>query len=323
LLRERPRPFIYAVLVHLLLLAVLVFSLDWEATVKPGAERKKAPVQAVVVDASKLDAEVQRQKQLEEKKQRDEQERLKRLEQRAKEAQQKRQQEEKRIADLKRKQQEEDRRKKEKAQKQAEAKKKAEAEKKRKAELAAKKKAEAEKKRKAEAERKRKEEEKRKAEAERKRQEEEKRKAEAERKRQEEEKRKAEAERKRKQEEARRKAAEQEMQARLAAEQKRLAAQRQSAMQRMINEYVLYIQEKVQRSWIRPPGSASELSCTVEVRLIPSGEVIDAQIARSSGNPAFDRSVESAVFKASPLPVPPDSEVMEQFRLLRFEFRPG
>ena len=308
-MRERPRPFFYAVLVHVLLLAVLVFSLDWEATVKPGAERKKAPVQAVVVDASKLDAEIRRQKQQEEEQQREEQEKLKRLERQAREAEQKRKQEEQRIADLKRKQEEELRRKKREAKKQAEARKKAEAEKKRKAELAAKKKAEQEKQRKAEAERKRKEEEKRKAEAER--------------KRKEEEKRKAEAERKRKQEEARRKAAEQEMQARLAAEQERMAAQRQSAIQRMINEYVLYIQEKVQRSWIRPPGSASELSCTVEVRLIPSGEVIDAQIVRSSGNSAFDRSVESAVFKASPLPVPPDSEVMEQFRSLRFQFKPG
>ena len=119
------------------------------------------------------------------------------------------------------------------------------------------------------------------------------------------------------------KAAEAEMQARLAAEQERLATQRRSAMQRMIDEYVLYIQEKVQRSWIRPPSSGAGLSCTVEVRLIPSGEVIDAQIVRSSGNAAFDRSVEAAVFKASPLPVPPDAEVMEQFRSLRFEFKPG
>ncbi len=315
LLREKPRPFIYAVLVHLLLLAVLVFSLDWETNVKPAAERNKAPVQAVVVDASKLDAEIERRKKLEEQKLR---------EQRAREA------EKKRLADLKRKQEQEAKRKKAEAKRQAEAKKKAAAEKKRKAELAAKKKAEEEKKRKAEAERKRKEEAKRKAEAERKRKEEAKRKAEAERKRKEEEKRKAEAERKRKEEakrkaeaERRRKAAEQELQARLAAEQKRLAAQRQSAMQRMINEYVLYIQEKVQRSWIRPPGSSSALSCTVQVRLVPGGEVVDAQIVRSSGNPAFDRSVEAAVFKASPLPVPPDREVMEQFRSLRFEFRPG
>jgi len=308
LLRERPRPFVYAVLVHLMLLAVLIFSFDWTPSIRPTTASKPAPVQAVVVDAAQLDAEVKRQKQLEEQKQREVQEKLKRAEEQAKAAEEKRQQEDKRAAEMKRQREEQ-------ARKQAEEK--------RKAEVAARQKAEAEKQRKAaEAEKQRQEEAKRKAEAEKKRQDEAKRKAEAEKQRQEEAKRKAEAEKKR-QEEAARKAAEQEMQARLAAEQERMATQRRSAMQRMIDEYVLYIQEKVQRSWIRPPSSGSELSCTVEVRLIPSGEVIDAQIVRSSGNAAFDRSVEAAVFKASPLPVPPDAEVMEQFRSLRFEFKPG
>ncbi len=289
MLRQHPRPFIYAVLVHLVLLGVLIFSLDWTSTVKPSASRQRAPIQAVAVDAAKLNAELQRRKQLEEQKRREAQEELKR-EQDAKEAERKRIQEEKRQAELKREQEQEQRRK-------------AEAERKRQAELAVKKKAEAEKKRKEEEARK-------KAAAEKKR-------------KQEEARKKAEAEKKRKEVEAARKKAEQELQARLAAEQEREAAQRRSAMQRMIDEYVLYIQEKVQRSWIRPPSSGSELSCTVEVRLIPSGEVIDAQVARSSGNSAFDRSVEAAVFKASPLPVPPDPEVMEQFRSLRFEFKPG
>ena len=306
-LRERPRPFVYAVLVHLVLLAVLVFSLDWAPSTKPSTASKPAPVQAVVVDAERLDAEVQRQKAQNEKQQRQEQEKLRRIEEQTRAAERKREQEEKRIVELKHQREVQ-------ARKEAEAKQKAKAEAKRKAELAAKQKAEAAKKRQ--------EEEKRKAEAEEKRQEEAKRKAAAEKKRQEEAKRKAAAEKKR-QEEAERKAAEAEMQARLAAEQDRMATQRRSAMQRMIDEYVLYIQEKVQRSWIRPPSSGAGLSCTVEVRLIPSGEVIDAQIVRSSGNAAFDRSVEAAVFKASPLPVPPDAEVMEQFRSLRFEFKPG
>jgi colicin import membrane protein len=311
LLRERPRAFVYAVLVHLALLAVLVFSFNWTSSIKPSTASKQAPVQAVVVDSAKLDTEVQRQKQLEEKKKQEEkvaQEKLKRIEEQTRAAEQKRLQEEKRVTELKR---------------QEEQQRKQEAEAKRKAEAAAAQKAEAEKQRKAEAEKQRQEEQRRKAEAEKKRQEEEQRKAEAEKKRQEEEARKAaEAEKKRQEEEAR-KAAEAEMQARLAAEQDRLATQRRSAMQRMIDEYVVYIKEKVERSWIRPPSSGSELSCTVEVRLIPSGEVIDAQIVRSSGNAAFDRSVEAAVFKASPLPVPPDAEVMEQFRSLRFEFSPG
>ena len=146
-----------------------------------------------------------------------------------------------------------------------------------------------------------------------------------EKKRAEEERRKkAEIEKKRKAEVKRqRKEAEAELQDQLLAEQARLTAQRQSAMQRIISEYVLYIQEKVQRNWARPLDSHDGLSCTVEVRLLPSGDVIDANVVRGSGNPAFDRSVQAAVFKASPLPVPSDPEVMEQFRSLRFEFTPG
>ena len=318
MLRERPRPFVYAVLVHAALLAVLMFSLDWES-IRPTKSNKPAPVQAVVIDGAKLDAEVKRKQELEAQKVRDAEAKRKRIE-----AEKARAVEEKQKAEA---------RKKAEAKKQVEARKKAEAEKQRKAEE--KKKAEAKKqaeaKKKAEAEAKRKADEKKKAEA--KKQAEAKKKAEAEkqRKAKEEAQRKAkeEAQRKAKEEaqrkakeEAQRKAAEKEMQDRLAAEQEHLATQRRSAMQRMIDEYVLYIQEKVQRSWIRPPSSGGELSCTVEVRLIPSGEVIDAQIVRSSGNAAFDRSVEAAVFKASPLPVPPDPDVMEQFRTLRFEFKP-
>jgi colicin import membrane protein len=330
LLRERPRPFVYAVLVHAVLLAVLMFSLDWAPSVKPTTASKQAPVQAVVVDAARLDAEVARQKQAEDAKQREAREKLERLEAQARAAEQKRRQEEERAAEVKRQreaqvlQQAEEKRKAEEV-----ARQQAEAEKQRQAETAerqrqaeAKQKAAAEKQRQAEAERQRQEEAKQKAEAEKQRQEEARQKAEAEKQRQEEAKRKAEAERQRQEAEAR-KAAEQEMRARLAAEQDRLTAQRQSAMQRMINEYVGYIQEKVQRSWIRPPSSGVDLSCTVEVRLIPGGEVIDAQIVRSSGNTGFDRSVVAAVYKASPLPVPPDPEVMNQFRSLRFEFKPG
>ncbi len=304
MLRERPRSFVYAVLVHLALLGVLVFSLDWAPSVTPGAAGKKAPVQAVVVDAAKLESEIQRQQQQKDRKRREAEEKLKKMEQQARAAEQKRKQEEQRVAELKRKE--------------AEAKKKAETERRHKAE--ARKKAEVERKRKAEA--------KKKAEAERKRKAEAKKKAEAERKRKAEAKKKAEAERKRKEAakkkaEAERKAAEQELQARLAAEQAHEAARRRSAMQRVIDEYVLLIQQKVERSWIRPPDAGGDLSCTVEVRLIPGGEVIDAQIVRSSGNPVFDRSVEAAVFKASPLPVPSDVDVMQKFRTIRFEFKPG
>jgi len=288
------------VLAHLALLAVLVFSLDWSPA--PSIARKPAPIQAVAIDAHRLDAEIEHKKQLEE---------ARRLKQRQAEAARK-----KALAEKQRKVEEARRKAEADKRRKAEQKKKAEAEKRRQAAMAHKK-AEAEKRRRAEQKKKAEAEKKRRAEAARK-------KALAEKQRKAEEaRRKAEAEKQRRAEEARKKAAaEREMRERLAAEQERLRAQRESAMQRIVDQYGLYIKEKVQRSWIRPSGSNASLSCSVNVRLIPGGEVVDVKIVRGSGNEAFDRSVEAAVFRASPLPVPKDPEVMEKFRSITFEFNP-
>src|SRR5512134_3917104 len=58
-IRENPRPVMYAVLMHLMLLALLVFSLDWTPKVShpPGM---KVPIQAELVDQRQLDAVAER-----------------------------------------------------------------------------------------------------------------------------------------------------------------------------------------------------------------------------------------------------------------------
>ena len=81
------------------------------------------------------------------------------------------------------------------------------------------------------------------------------------------------------------------------------------------------IRQRVQQSWLRPPGSPEGLKCTVRVRLIPSGVVGSVSIVKSSGNGAFDRSVEQAIYKAEPLPVPKGS-AFENFREITFIFDP-
>jgi len=286
-IRENPRAVMYAVLMHLILLAILVFSLDWTPKISRPAGQK-VPIEATLVDPHQLEA-----------------------------AAEKRRAEERRVEEAKRQVVEEEQRKQAEAEAkqkaEAEAKQKAEAERKRKAE--AKQKAEAEVKRKAEAEAKRKAAAKQKAEAEAKRKAE----TEARRKAEAEAKRKAEAEAKRKAEEARRKQAEAELQARLAAEQ---AAAEQARASGIVNEYVGYIADKVRRNWLRPPGSPQGLSCEVQVSLIPGGDVSRVRITRSSGDPIFDRSVETAVYKAKPLPLPPDSSLFNYFREIRFVFKP-
>ncbi|MDX1489289.1 MAG: cell envelope integrity protein TolA, partial [Acidiferrobacterales bacterium] len=71
-----------------------------------------------------------------------------------------------------------------------------------------------------------------------------------------------------------------------------------------------------------PTGTGKDLQCTIKVRLAASGEVLTVGIVGSSGNEVFDRSVENAVFKASPLPLPVERDLFDYFRELKFEFKP-
>lgn len=99
------------------------------------------------------------------------------------------------------------------------------------------------------------------------------------------------------------------------------AAAANRADEAIANAKVL-IQQKVNRNWLRPPATAQGLSCRIQVKLIPGGDVVEAKVIRSSGNAAFDRSAEGAVRKASPLPLPTDPKLFSLFRNFDFEFKP-
>lgn len=88
-------------------------------------------------------------------------------------------------------------------------------------------------------------------------------------------------------------------------------------------EYQDLIRARVAQQWSYPPNVTRNLEVTVRLVMIPTGEVISATVIKSSGHEALDRSVEQAIMKASPLPVPPDIQVFEQnFRNLTMKFRP-
>ena len=254
-----------AVGIHLLLLLVMFFGVNWTDDAKP---LPATPVvQATIVDQAALEKEIKKLKAAEDKKRK-----------------QKEVEEKKKKAEAKRKADEKKRK--------AEAKRKA-AEKK-KQEAAKKKRLAEEKKKKAAAEKQRLAEEKKK-------------KVEAEKQRKAEEAAKqAAAEKKRQAEEAARKKAEAEKKkAEAAARQLELEAQYQAEQDLTEKQLIMAaIQQKVDRNWLRPPGTPQNLSCEVRVRLGANGSVLLVSIIKSSGDVGFDRSVESAVSKADPLPMP-------------------
>ena len=137
-----------------------------------------------------------------------------------------------------------------------------------------------------------------------------------------EEKRLADIEAKHKQleEEKRRDAEAKAMQAAIAAEQAALEQANQKRLSSLRGQYIADIQNKVARHWIKPASARQGSSCKVVVKQIPGGEVINVKASKCNGDEVFRRSVESAVYKASPLPRPSDPGLFD--REIVFTFRP-
>lgn len=121
----------------------------------------------------------------------------------------------------------------------------------------------------------------------------------------------------------RQKLAEQTLQEQLAAEEKqRKDAAHAARSAGVVDKYKALIKQRVSRSWSRPAGVAKGLVCVVSVGLTSGGEVLSVTVTSSSGNAVFDRSVENAVYKAAPLPLPEDPTLFDNFRKIEFKFNP-
>jgi len=272
-IKQRPSVLVWAVLVHLTVFIIIGVSFK-SSEKKITTVKSEKIIEAVAIDESKINEEINKLKKAEQRKQAEQ----KQLQDKAKKAKIDRKKEEKKLQALKEKQKAEEK----------ENKKKRELENKRLAEI----------------EKKRKEQEDKQKEAEKKL-------SELEKIRQEKQQQ-LEKEEKLRQEKI--------------AEQKRIEQQKQQARyeEGEVARYKALIQGEITRNWIFPASYQKGMSCRVLVRLIPSGDVVSVLIVQSSGNSAFDRSVEMAVQKASPLPVPGSSTgLFEHFREVEFVFDPN
>ncbi len=84
------------------------------------------------------------------------------------------------------------------------------------------------------------------------------------------------------------------------------------------DRYSALLQNKVQRAWIKPPSATPGVDCLVQVTQVPGGEVTGARVTQCNGDAAVRQSIENAVYRASPLPEPPDPALFERNFTLRF-----
>ena len=102
-----------------------------------------------------------------------------------------------------------------------------------------------------------------------------------------------------------------------------LAAEEQAAAARSgpaLANWQAQIAAKITHAWLRPPTARSGIECMLYVTQVPGGEVTQVRIGQCNGDQAVRESIEAAVYRASPLPPPPDPALFD--RNLRIDFKP-
>ena len=103
--------------------------------------------------------------------------------------------------------------------------------------------------------------------------------------------------------------------------ERRVVAQAaESALAKANEDYVRQIQAKIRALVVVPPDIAGNPEAIFEVVQLPTGEIIDTQLRKSSGVRAYDDAVQRAIIRASPLPLPKSAELFR--RNLTLKFRP-
>lgn len=107
-----------------------------------------------------------------------------------------------------------------------------------------------------------------------------------------------------------------------AAAQAQQHAENQARVAGEVDKYKALIVNAIGRNWILPENADANLSSQFRIRLAPDGMVLEVSLMRSSGDPLLDRSAQTAIYKASPLPVPTDAETFNLFRDISLTVRP-
>src|ERR1700730_2294150 len=83
-------------------------------------------------------------------------------------------------------------------------------------------------------------------------------------------------------------------------------------------QYIARLASRIQNAWIKPPSARSGLDCIVNITQVAGGEVTSARVSQCNGDAAARQSIENAVYRASPLPAPPDPALFERNLVIHF-----
>ena len=111
-------------------------------------------------------------------------------------------------------------------------------------------------------------------------------------------------------------------------ETKSLQASKQLELEnkKIVSSYSAYIIERIEANWNRPPSARRGMESKLLIRLVPTGQVISVKLLKTSGNIAFDRSAEQAVYKVGSFDKLQQLDIQtfeKNFRKLQLVFKPN
>src|SRR5690606_26465656 len=109
-------------------------------------------------------------------------------------------------------------------------------------------------------------------------------------------------------EQAERDRREAELAAQLVAEEQRLAARNSAAAR----QYADLIRTRIERAWLQYSSVRPGLSCEVRVTQVQGGAVTGVRFGSCNAEESVRQTLEAAIYRASPLPPPPDPALFER-----------
>lgn len=94
----------------------------------------------------------------------------------------------------------------------------------------------------------------------------------------------------------------QEAEAQAAAAASAAQAQALTEEQQLVAQYSELMKRQISRQWSRPNSARNGMLAVLEIRLVPTGEVISSRVVQSSGDAAYDRSIQVAIEKVESFP---------------------
>lgn len=105
--------------------------------------------------------------------------------------------------------------------------------------------------------------------------------------------------------------------------QAELASKQAAVQSKMRADFQDKIKAKIRSKIILSDGLQGNPQARFEVSVLPTGDVVQVTLRQPSGQPAYDNAVERAIYKASPLPMPPDAALVNEFRDLDLKVSPN